>query len=196
VRATTLGQKLLQLVLPGVPDVFQGCESVALTLVDPDNRQAVDHVALGQTLHRLEQSDVGDGRVVGSLLIGEVKLWVTSRALRLRRDRPEAFGSYTPLRATGPAADHAVAFDRGGAVTVATRLPVGLDRHGGWRDTALRLPPGDWSDVLTGARFHAGPPVRLSELLARHPVALLSRDQPASVPEPMVADIGQARPAG
>ena len=45
VAATTLGQKLLQLVLPGVPDVYQGCESLSLTLVDPDNRQPVDHEA-------------------------------------------------------------------------------------------------------------------------------------------------------
>ncbi len=54
VRATTLGQKLLQLVLPGVPDVFQGCESVALTLVDPDNRQAVDHADLAARLTQLD----------------------------------------------------------------------------------------------------------------------------------------------
>ena len=42
-RATTLATKLLQLTLPGVPDVYQGTELTALTLVDPDNRRPVDY---------------------------------------------------------------------------------------------------------------------------------------------------------
>ena len=33
-----------------------------------------------------------------------------------------------------------MAFDRGGAVTLATRLPVGLAASGGWRDTTVALP--------------------------------------------------------
>ena len=39
---------------------------------------------------------------------------------------------------TGEAADHVLAFDRGGAITVATRLPVGLAARGGWGDTVAR----------------------------------------------------------
>ena len=38
-----LGQKLVQLTLPGVPDVYQGTDLVDLSLVDPDNRRAVDY---------------------------------------------------------------------------------------------------------------------------------------------------------
>ena len=100
------------------------------------------------------------------------KLHVTCSALTLRRERPELFTSYTPLTATGSAADHVLAFDRGGAITVATRLPVGLARAGGWGDTQLELPPGSWHDVLTGARTDG----RLDRLLAVHPVALLVKE--------------------
>ena len=57
---------------------------------------------------------------------GAAKLLVTSRALRLRRDRPELFTRYTPMTVVGEASDHAIAFDRGGVVAVATRLPLGL----------------------------------------------------------------------
>ena len=67
------------------------------------------------------------------------------------------------------AAAHAVAFDRGGAIAVATRLPVGLAAAGGWGDTALDLPEGRWHDVLTGLDTDG----RLATLLAVHPVALL-----------------------
>jgi (1->4)-alpha-D-glucan 1-alpha-D-glucosylmutase len=73
------------------------------------------------------------------------------------------------VRASGPAADHVVAFDRGGAVTVGTRLPVGLARSGGWRDTTV---PVGGTDVLTGRSYDG--PVRLAELLADYPVALLT----------------------
>jgi (1->4)-alpha-D-glucan 1-alpha-D-glucosylmutase len=153
-----------------VPDVYQGCELWDDSLVDPDNRRPVDFETRRALLAGL---DAGPPPPVDGT--GAAKLLVVARALRLRRDRPEVFASYTPLTATGPAAEHAVAFDRGGAITVATRLPVRLDRDGGWRDTSLRLPPGDWADVLTGAR-HPGGHARLSALLASYPVALLTRE--------------------
>ncbi|HEX4253896.1 MAG TPA: malto-oligosyltrehalose synthase, partial [Streptosporangiaceae bacterium] len=37
-----LGQKLVQLTMPGVPDLYQGSELWDLSLVDPDNRRPVD----------------------------------------------------------------------------------------------------------------------------------------------------------
>jgi (1->4)-alpha-D-glucan 1-alpha-D-glucosylmutase len=37
-----LRQTALKLTVPGVPDVYQGDELVALSLVDPDNRRPVD----------------------------------------------------------------------------------------------------------------------------------------------------------
>ena len=47
IRATVLAAKLLQLCLPGVPDTYQGCEVVDLSLVDPDNRRPVDYARAG-----------------------------------------------------------------------------------------------------------------------------------------------------
>jgi (1->4)-alpha-D-glucan 1-alpha-D-glucosylmutase len=169
----SLGAKLVQLTMPGVPDVYQGCETVALSLVDPDNRRAVDFTRICFDLAALDASvDAvlgGDGDL-GSF--GRAKLLVTSRALRLRRARPEWFaGGYEPLAASGTAAAHAVAFRRGQAVTVVTRLPVGLRRRGGWQDTTLSLPAGAWADLLTGT-VHRGD-VPMTALTGRLPVALL-----------------------
>ena len=84
---------------------------------------------------------------------------------------------YRPLPADGPAAAHAVAFQRSPSlVAVATRLPVGLAARGGWGDTVLPLPDGaaDWHDVVTDTAVDGAAP-RLAELLARYPVALLVR---------------------
>ncbi|MCW2640258.1 MAG: malto-oligosyltrehalose synthase [Dactylosporangium sp.] len=170
--SNSLGQKLVQLTMPGVPDVYQGTELWDYSLVDPDNRRPVDFAARQDLLARLDggwQPDVD--------ATGAAKLLVTSRALRLRRRRPELFAGYRPVTAEGPAAEHVVAFDRGfdphGAITVATRLPHALRERGGWGDTRLPLPPGQFTDVLTGRRF-AGDAVPLADLLDPYPVALLA----------------------
>jgi (1->4)-alpha-D-glucan 1-alpha-D-glucosylmutase len=141
-RSNSLAAKLLSLTVPGVPDVYQGSELGDLSLVDPDNRRPVDYDAAEESLRS------------GS----NAKQTLVARTLRLRRDRPELFSTYTPLRAEGPAAEHVLAFDRGGAIVVVTRLPLGLQERGGWGDTVLALPSG---------------PRRVAELLGDDPVALL-----------------------
>jgi (1->4)-alpha-D-glucan 1-alpha-D-glucosylmutase len=182
--ANSLGAKLVQLTMPGVPDVYQGCELGAFSLVDPDNRRPVDFARRREMLAALGEAggrrpagpaDSPDSAVARTSLDAG-KLLVSSRALRLRRARPAWFaGGYEPLSAGGPGRDHALAFVRSGqCVTVATRMPAGLRRKGGWQDTALRLPAGRWRDVLTGAE-HAGGEVSLAALTAALPVALLAR---------------------
>lgn len=159
-RSNSLAAKLVALTMPGVPDVYQGSELWETSLVDPDNRRPVDFDHRAAVLAGAASDDAVS------------KLHVTCSALTLRRERPELFTSYAPVLASGSAACHALAFDRGGAVTVATRLPIGLGLAGGWGDTALTLPRGSWHDVLTGARTTG----RLGDLLAVHPVALLVRE--------------------
>jgi len=109
---------------------------------------------------------------------GLPKLWLIRQALHLRRTRPELFGpkgSYRPLFATGPKADHVVAFIRGeGAISMAPRLVMGLSD--GWAETVLELPTGHWHDILTGNE-HAAGTVRLAQMLNRFPVALLVRKE-------------------
>ena len=179
-----LAQKLLTLTGPGVPDLYQGSELWDLSLVDPDNRRPVDYRARRVLLERVAGADAAalwaaeDGD-------GGTKLAVVLAALAVRRDHPAAFGPgaagrYQPLVAQGPAARHALAAGRGDeVVTVATRLPVGLQRLGGWGDTTLALPPGQWSSRLgpgTWGRLGGGTwegDVSLSDLLGGLPVALL-----------------------
>jgi (1->4)-alpha-D-glucan 1-alpha-D-glucosylmutase len=165
--SNSLSAKLLQLTGTGVPDVYQGTELWDTSLVDPDNRRPVDFAERRAVLARLD-----GGWVPPVDAGGAAKLLVTMRALRLRRDRPEAFTGYSALPAVGPAAEHLVAVDRGGAVALATRLPVGLERSGGWRDTQVPLPEGRWRDLLSGRTVEGGlRPV--AELLGTYPVALL-----------------------
>lgn len=168
---TSLGQKLIQLTSPGVPDVYQGTETWDFSLVDPDNRRPVDYDARRELLSRFT-----DGWLPEVDATGAAKALVVQRALTLRRDRPELFREYRGLTAEGPAAQHVLAFARSeDLVAVTTRLPLGLDRAGGWRDTALELPDGTWTDVITGETSPGGRS-SLAALLSRYPVALLVRN--------------------
>ncbi|WP_026426026.1 malto-oligosyltrehalose synthase [Actinokineospora inagensis] len=161
--SNSLGQKLLQLAGPGVPDVYQGSELWDLSLVDPDNRRPVDYASRIGLLAKLA---TGWPPPVDET--GAVKLHVVRTVLRLRRERPSLFTGYRPVYATGPSADHVVAFERNGLVAVATRLPVSLP---GWADTVVELPEGVWVDQLTN-RVTDG---SVRDLLADYPVALLVR---------------------
>jgi len=165
-----LSAKLVQLTMPGVPDVYQGTEFWDRSLTDPDNRRPFDFGARRAALAALDA-----GERPASYREDAAKLLVTSRALRLRRDAPELFTGYAPVPATGAAAEHLVAFDRGngapGAITLATRLPRGLEQRGGWQDTAISLAVA-MTDQLSGRSFGPGT-VQVGEILRDYPVALL-----------------------
>ena len=116
-----LGQLLLKLTVPGIPDIYQGDELLCLSLVDPDNRRPVDW----------------DERRA-ALADPPPKLDLILRALALRARRPEAFaGSYEPLRG------------RPGRRRVrARRRRASRARCCAASRSTLKLPAGEWRDVL------------------------------------------------
>jgi (1->4)-alpha-D-glucan 1-alpha-D-glucosylmutase len=164
IRATTLATKLLQLTLPGIPDVYQGTELMDLSLVDPDNRRPIDYA---ERAARMQALDAGEH----PRDLHDEKLLVSSRALRLRRRHPAlVVGDYEPLVTGSP---HLLGFVRGRCVaTVVTRWAHGA---GDWDDERLTLPDGTWRDAFTGAVYDGGP-VLVRDLLATLPVTLLHKD--------------------
>jgi (1->4)-alpha-D-glucan 1-alpha-D-glucosylmutase len=158
-RSDALGQKLLALTVPGVPDIYQGTELWEDSLVDPDNRRPVDFAERRKALATL----------------GYPKIRVVTTALWLRRRRPDSFlaGGHTPLLARGSAQQHVVAFTRGDDVVVAvTRWTIRLSQTG-WGNTLLPLPDGVWTELFTGRRLSGS--VAAADLFAGEPVALLER---------------------
>jgi (1->4)-alpha-D-glucan 1-alpha-D-glucosylmutase len=167
VRAFVLGQKLLQLTLPGVPDTYQGCEVVNLSLVDPDNRRPVDYGALRERLEGLVGHPPRD--------LDDEKLFVTARTLHLRRDLRDSFADAGAYAAIPSSTRHVVGFTRGEEVAVlVTRAPRRLEAAGGWADQTVQLPAGLWRDELSES-LHEGGTVRCDELFDSMPVALLRR---------------------
>ena len=158
---SALGQLLLKLTVPGVPDIYQGDELVDLSLVDPDNRRPVDWDQRRAALEALQGGAEPTGRTM--------KLHLIARALELRARRPEAFGAggaYAPIEA-GP---DVAAFSRGdGAVVVVVALRAGAG------DTSIALPAGEYRDVLDCGRPAVTATVSAEQVAEPHGLALLER---------------------
>jgi (1->4)-alpha-D-glucan 1-alpha-D-glucosylmutase len=175
-RVNSLAQTLMKYTSPGVPDLYQGSELWDLSLVDPDNRRPVDYEQRRSLLAELQSLPLP--RILERSDEGLTKLWTITRSLRLRRDRPELFGSeagYEPLRVEGKRRHHAIAYLRADrVVTVVPRLTLTLD--GNWADTSIQIPEGVWSNHLTGEEVHGGL-IRVDGLLRQFPVALLVKQE-------------------
>jgi (1->4)-alpha-D-glucan 1-alpha-D-glucosylmutase len=159
---SALGQTLLKLTAPGVPDVYQGDELWALSLVDPDNRRPVDWKRRREALAEL--------RAGAEPTRETIKLFLIHRALELRARRPEAFaGGYTPV----PAGERCCAFLRDSSVLAATAIRQSSE------GVELDLPvfaAGRWRNVLTGTELDLSGCVPFERIsFGDWPVGLLER---------------------
>jgi len=172
-RINSLSQALIKMVVSGVPDFYQGTELWDLSLVDPDNRRPVDFDARAKLVRRCRALTAAE--VLREWDSGLPKLWLTSRVLALRRERPREFSNdskYQPLVAQGTHLGNVLAFARGENVIVAVprfTLSVGAD----WGDTRLPLLRGEWTNHFTGETLAGS--VSPAELFGAFPVALLIR---------------------
>ncbi len=194
----SLSMALLKFTSPGIPDIYQGNELGDLSLVDPDNRRPVDYDLRRRLLDELKAAAEAPGfadtvrTYAQNAADGRAKLWVTWRALGLRRQHPDLFqlGDYTPLSVEGPRASHVIAYARRHegkvAVTIAGRLWASLGLEQGalplgdavWKDTFVDVSAlGDGLraiDVLSGVPLLiAGQRVPMGRVFAAFPAALL-----------------------
>ena len=173
-RINSLAQTLIKMVVPGVPDFYQGTELWDLSLVDPDNRRPVDFEWREKALHACRQSSAA--QVMAKNDSGMPKLWMIDRLLTLRREREADFSpqsKYQPLVAQGSHLGRLLAFRRGeNLIAVVPRFTWTLG--GDWGDTKLPLPGGVWRDLFSGQvlQREAEPHV----LFADFPVSLLVRE--------------------
>jgi len=198
----SISQLVLKIASPGVPDFYQGTELWGFNLVDPDNRQPVDFDLRKQLAARLRRESEGDPaalmcRLANNPCDGGIKLYITSRALRFRREQSDLFAeaNYIPLAVQGSRANNVVALARtfhGRTVlAVAGRFFLRLcNSHGVpwgevWGNTALVLPrkivASSFRDIFTGRTIdaerhdeHATLP--LAKIFSHCPVALLSSE--------------------
>src|SRR5205807_1022897 len=89
----SLSQTLCKLTAPGVPDIYQGNEIWDFSLVDPDNRRAVDYRRRRALLAELQHGDPGTAprALAQRMEDGRAKLLLTWKTLQLRRAHPQLF---------------------------------------------------------------------------------------------------------
>jgi (1->4)-alpha-D-glucan 1-alpha-D-glucosylmutase len=194
----SLAQTLIKICSPGVPDFYQGSELWDLNFVDPDNRRPVDfssRTAALQSLREQERNGLPTltSKLLGDWENGQVKLYITYKALSLRQRQPTLFtdGDYVVLPPLGPKARHLCAFARRKGdlwcVVVTPRLTAQLIGESApmapelWGPTSIPMPegaPSHWINAITGERSdadHDGGPKNLviSQLFSSFPLALL-----------------------
>ncbi|WEX10434.1 malto-oligosyltrehalose synthase [Chelativorans sp. AA-79] len=181
----SLAQLVLKLMLPGVPDIYQGCELFDSSMVDPDNRRPADF-ELRQRLLR-EVREMPAAETMERWREGVPKLWLLTRLLELRRTDAELFdrGGYEAMEIVGDENMHAIAFSRvleGRRVVIA--VPRLVLRHcepgrrswisSAFAHTRLLLPAGRYR-CLMGKTVDGGE-VALSDLWQDLPVAVLKTE--------------------
>ncbi|HEV7806156.1 MAG TPA: malto-oligosyltrehalose synthase [Solirubrobacteraceae bacterium] len=157
---SALGQLLLKLTVPGVPDVYQGDELVDLSLVDPDNRRPVDWDARRAALAALRAGEPPSRSTM--------KLHVIERALALRARRASAFaGAYQPVDAGAAVLAFTRGDDAGVLVVVVLREP-GLG-------AAIDVPAGRYRDVLSDVEHDLDGATTVEHVVDANGLALLER---------------------
>jgi (1->4)-alpha-D-glucan 1-alpha-D-glucosylmutase len=206
----SLTQTLLKFSCPGVPDLYLGNELFDFSLVDPDNRRPVDFALRAMLLEQMlpfvekleERTEEERARFIKELLKtykdSRLKLYLTARALHLRKENPELFtiGRYIPIGIVGEGKDHFIAYARecdGRALIVIAPVVVtdamspdsaalycGPEETRVWSNTKLSLPKElqmrKYTNALTGETVEFGdrsPHART--LLDKLPIAFLMR---------------------
>jgi malto-oligosyltrehalose synthase len=189
----SLSQVLIKHTVPGVPDIYQGCEGWDLSLVDPDNRRPVDYETKNKELKKIRKdfeadpAETLDG-LLGSFKNGNIKLFLTWRLLQLRKKNPKFFkkAAYMPVEIDED--EEMISYIRHldkkwlfvlcllrpfKYLSSTQKLAINISN-----DTYPELPekaPARWTDLFSGKQYDSMPSV--GELLSQFPVVCLVSDQ-------------------
>ncbi len=190
----SLSQVVLKVLLPGIPDFYQGCEFWDLSLVDPDNRRPVDYDSRRESLQEVMSHKDRPGflrqlwRNREDGLIKMFLIWIT---LRIRRDYRKVFekGEYLPATVAGPRKNSIIAFMRTfkeqRILVAVPRMLTGVVNENqtlgqaDWLNTRIILPGdemGGWVNLVTGQSENLRMEVPAEEAFASFPAALFGSE--------------------
>lgn len=190
----SLGQSLIKITAPGIPDIYQGTELWDLSYVDPDNRKPVDY---GLRMNYLADfrgfSKTNIKKKLSSLKLnfksGKIKMFLINKALIQRRKDKELYqkGEYLPLNIRGKASENFIAYARilgdEWRIVIVPIVVIPFFNHGNLKpekallkDLTLELPsnaPNEWDFVFTGDSIFAEDVIFICNALAEFPVVLI-----------------------
>ncbi len=196
----SISHTVLKLTSPGVPDIYQGNESLQFSLVDPDNRRPVNFDELKSTLDYLDKMFDQNKKLCKedfetsllSLNSGYMKMFFTSKLLKYRKNVEKIFikGEYIPLEVIGNKQDHIIAFARkyknNTIIVIAPRFFhqfVSINKQvvsaENWKNTKVKLSKeligNNWENIFTNKTLNINNlSLDVSEVLQDLPCAVLS----------------------
>lgn len=186
----SLGQSVVKITAPGIPDIYQGSELWDLSYVDPDNRRPVDYDLRMSLLQDMQQADKSYlANLIKNYHNGHIKMYTIFKALQERRSSNKAFaeGEYIPLQITAGHDEQAICYARVSEdnwyIIIVPKIVAGICNENEfplgktfWEDTFVELPeefPQRWVNIFTGTEQEASRQLYLAEALANFPVAIL-----------------------
>lgn len=178
----SISQLVLKITSPGIPDFYQGTEHWTFTLVDPDNRNAIDYTQFTAALTNPELNlTFSEGN------LQQLKTNCCAKLLHLRKKYQELLtGHYEAVPCIGPLHEHAIAYTCGNAqrkILVLTLrwftklLQPHEDWHAQlWGNESLLLPFDQVKiyDLMTDNSWEQKEAtLKIAPLLANHPFAIL-----------------------
>lgn len=186
----SLSQLILKFTCPGIPDVYQGCESWDFSFVDPDNRRPIDYELREEWLNEIAV-DGSFNKLWNERYSGKIKLWLTHKLFELRKQQPALLtqGEYIALEIKGTYKNNVIAFTRKYRQNI---YLIALPLHTAaickeenilnfdWKDTKIILPSDlntEWNDIFTEAEEEYKNELNINEAFATKPFAILKGKQ-------------------
>ena len=178
----SLSQTTLKFMLPGIPDTYQGSESMNFSFVDPDNRRPIPYRILFQRLKDVSANRPNLNEY--SVINGDLKLFLSSKLISIRKKFSDYFlnGKYFPLKFSGKNSDKLFGFyymlsNRILLVIISRHHRFIMDNNiyspNCWAGTSIdNLPEtkGKMKDLITRSTFKGSD---LSKILAEYPFTVL-----------------------
>ncbi|QED37086.1 malto-oligosyltrehalose synthase [Antarcticibacterium arcticum] len=191
----SIGQCLIKITAPGIPDIYQGTELWDFSYVDPDNRRAVDYALrtnyvadfrtfsksnLSKKIHSLKLNYIN----------GKIKMYVLSKSLITRRREKDIYqkGEYVPLTLKGKGSKNFISYARvlgeEWRLIVVPVFVTGIfdpetlkPRNGYLSDVFISLPenaPLEWDYIFSGkSSITEEGLIPVQDFISEFPVALL-----------------------
>jgi (1->4)-alpha-D-glucan 1-alpha-D-glucosylmutase len=180
----SMGQLLLKITAPGIPDIYQGCELFDLSYVDPDNRRPVDYEIRQVMLSEIKKREVEGFNAVDDWLKsnysnGGGKLFTGYKMLTFRKNHRKLFeeGVYIPIEVSGSILCFCRKWKQQWLVVI---ISFGTTRKNESRqnlpDIVISLPrdfPKEWINVFTGESCLSTSGFLLGKVVEKFPVAAL-----------------------
>jgi (1->4)-alpha-D-glucan 1-alpha-D-glucosylmutase len=184
----SMGQLLLKITAPGIPDIYQGCELYDLSYVDPDNRRPVDYgirqVMLSEIKKREKAGfDALEDWLNDNYTKGGGKLFTGYKMLNFRKNHPKLFeeGEYIPVEVSGSILCFCRKWQNQRLVVV---IPLGTTRKNQSRpnlpDIMISLSPDfpkEWTNVFTNEVCTSTSGFPLGKLVEKFPIAALFAEE-------------------